>query len=289
VEGFDAKTKTSIMRKDKWSMYYDYEKIVGGSFVKLGKNNTDITLKADKLRSFVGECKDILGQPTLTDDDKAKVLMAEILVLSIYQLRKNDEHKTVNLYEQWDSIPSDPAMVQVVISTGAFLFNITRYDQSICRYDNEFYEAISNSTSYESFKDRITNGEEEKNDLGYIHRVSLRNFEVLQDIIVKFEGAESVSGFEQFFTELDKLAKYAFPLYEYKAEDKENYNKIHLTFLRPIMDAIRSMRENQEFINNLFGNSNPQENQREDVTGDNTSHVSGSVTTSAPASTETSE
>lgn len=274
VEGSDGKTRNSIMRQDKWSIYYDYEKLVGGSFVKLGKNNTGITLKADKLRSFVSECKDILAKPTLTDEDKAKVLMAEILVLSIYQLRKNEEDKSDDMYEQWETIPTDAAKSQVVISTGAFLFNITRYDQSISRYDKGFYEAIASITSYDSFKKRIANGEEEKNDYGYIQRVSLRNFEVLQDILVKCEMSESISGFEQFFTELDKLSKYAFPLYEYKLEDKENYNKIHLTFLQPVLDAVQNLREDQEFLNNLVEISNPQENHREDITGNNPSDVS---------------
>ena len=289
VEGIDGKTKSSITRQDKWSKYYDYEKLAGGSFVCLKKTSTDIILNAANLRTLVNECKDLCAKQALTNVERAKILMAELLVLSIYCVRVNDQDESVRLYEQWESIPSDPAMVQVVISTGAFLFNITRYDQSICRYDQGFHTAIAGSTSYKSFKQRITDGEDEKNDYGYIHRVSLRNFEVLQDILLSSDGKVSSSGFEQFFGELEDLASYSFPLYEYKAEDKENYNKIHLTFLQSIMDTIQSMRENQAFLNNLVGNANPQENQREDVTGDNTTRVPGAVTEVASASTETGQ
>ena len=57
-------------------------------------------------------------------------------------------------------------------------------------------------------------------------------------------------------------------------EDKENYNKIHLTFLQPVLDAVQNLREDQEFLNNLVEISNPQENHREDITGNNPSDVS---------------
>lgn len=285
VEGGDGKTKNSIMRQDKWSMYFDYEKLVGGSFVQLEKTNTDIVLNAEKLRTFVNDCTSMCKKDSMADEEKAKSLMAELLVLSIYYVRANEKDESMRLYEQWDSIPSDSTKNQVVISSGALLFNMTRYDQSISRYDKDFYDAIEENVSYESFKRRIVEKEEEKNDFGYLHRVSLRNFEVLQDILVKYEVSDSVSGLELFFKELDKLAEYSFPLYEYKVEDKENYNKIHLTFLNSIMNRIKSLREDQEFLNGLTENSNPQETQHEVVTGDNTSNVSGTAAETAPGST----
>ncbi|UKK67547.1 hypothetical protein L6466_13490 [Prevotella communis] len=286
LEGSDGKTRSSILRQDKWSMYYDYEKLIGGSFVQLKRTNTDIILNAEKLRALVNECKDICTKQTLTDEEKSKVLMAEVLVLSIYYVRVNDKDESVRLYEQWETIPTETTKSQVVISSGAFLFNITRYDQSISRYDKDFYKVMAESASYDSFKKRIINGEDEKNDYGYIHRVSLRNFEVLQDIIVRCEGTESFAGFELFFSELDKLANYAFPLYEYKAEDKENYNKIHLTFLKVIMDAIQSMRNNPDFLNNLLVNASSLDNYREDVTGNNTSNISGTDTETTNSSVD---
>ena len=156
---------------------------------------------------------------------------------------------------------------ELVISVGALLFNITRYDQSICRYNKAFYDAISGSTSYMSFKKRITNAEEQKNDFGYIHRVSLRNFEVLQDLLSDYKEAKSDSRLSQFFNELIYLAGYSFPLYEYKEEDQENYNKIHLIFLKGILDAVEPARNDQEAINKLFENINPQTPETQDATG----------------------
>lgn len=284
VEGNDGKTTNAIYRPDQWNQFYDYEKLVGGSFVQLKKTNTDIVLNAEKLRAFVKECTPICKKATLTDEEKARVLMAELLVLSIYYVRANDQDESMRLYEQWDSIPSDSTKNQVVINSGALLFNMTRYDQSISRYDKAFYDAIMKNGSYESFKRRIVEKEEEKNDFSYIHRVALRNFEVLQDIFIKCEVSDSVSGFELFFKELDKLAEYSFPLYEYKVEDKENYKTIHLTFLNSIMNSIKSLRENQEFLNGLTENANPQDKQHEDVTGDNTPNVSGTAAETAPGS-----
>lgn len=283
VEGDGGKTTNSIYRPDQWNQFYDYEKLVGGSFVQLKKTNTDIVLNAEKLRALVKDCTSICKKESLTDEETAKALIAELLVLSIYYVRANEQDESMRLYEQWDTIPSDSTKNQVVISTGALLFNMTRYDQSISRYDKEFYDAIVKNGTYESFKRRIVE-KEEKNDFGYIHRVSLRNFEVLQDVLVKCEVSDSVSGFELFFKELDKLAEYSFPLYEYKVEDKENYKTIHLTFLDSIMNSIKSLRRNQEFLNSLIENTASQDNQREDVTGDNTPNVSGTAAETATGS-----
>ena len=211
--------------------------------------------------------RSLCGKGTLSAEESAKILMAELLILSIYCARVNSEDANINLYEQWKVLPAKEEKPELVISVGALLFNITRYDQSICRYNKAFYEAISGSTSYMSFKKRITNAEEQKNDFGYIHRVSLRNFEVLQDLLSDYKEAKSDSRLSQFFNELIYLAGYSFPLYEYKEEDQENYNKIHLTFLKGILDAVEPARNDQEAINKLFENINPQTPETPDATG----------------------
>ena len=268
LKGEDGKTNSPIIRKDRWREYYDYEKLIGGSFIRLSKPNTeDTVLKSEGLSQYVAECIALCGKAALTPEESAKILMAELLILSIYCARVNSEDANFSIYEQWKTLPAKEEKPELVISVGALLFNITRYDQSICRYSKVFYEAISSNASYISFKRRITNAEEQKNDFGYIHRVSLRNFEVLQDLLSDYQETKSDSRLSQFFNELAYLAGYSFPLYEYKEEDQENYNKIHLTFLKGILDAVEPARNNQEAINKLFENTNPQTPETPDATG----------------------
>lgn len=268
LKGEDGKTTSPIIRKDRWREYYDYEKLIGGSFVRLSKPNTeDTVLKAEGLSQYVTECIALCRQAALTGEETAKILMAELLILSIYCARVNNEDSGIDVYEQWKSLPSKEEKPELVISVGALLFNITRYDQSICRYRKDFYDAITASAAYVSFKKRITDGEEKKNDFGYIHRVSLRNFEVLQDLLSDYKETKSEPRLSQFFKELTYVAGYSFPLYEYKDDNQENYNKIHLTFLKGILDAVEPVRNDQETINKLFGNSNPQPVQIPDATG----------------------
>lgn len=269
LKGEDGTTGSPIIRKDQWCEYYDYEKLVGGSFVRLRNNNNaeEIILKAEDLSQQVADCINLCRKKDLTDEESGKILLVELLILSIYFACKKDKNDNINLYEQWKTLPSKDETKEFVISAGALLFNITRYDQSIRRYSEEFYNALTNSTSYVSFKKRITNKEEEKNDFGYIHRVATRNFEVLQDLLIDYKDKKQNTGDEQFFNELTHVAGYSFPLYEYKEEGQMEYNKIHFTFLKDILNAIESARNNRQ-INSLFGNTSSQEKETQHATGD---------------------
>ena len=290
LKGEDGKTTSPIIRKDRWREYYDYEKLIGGSFLRLSKPNTDdIVLKSEGLSQYVTECIALCGQAELTAEESAKILMAELLILSIYCARFNNEDSSISIYEQWKTLPPKEEKPELVISVGALLFNITRYDQSISRYSKDFYDAITASTSYVSFKKRITDGEDKKNDFGYIHRVSLRNFEVLQDLLSDYEETKSESRLSQFFNELAYVAGYSFPLYEYKEDNQENYNKIHLTFLKGIIDAVEPAKNDQESINKLFENSNPQPVQTPDATGNVETVVPDAAAQQVAGGAETTE
>lgn len=290
LKGEDGKTDSPIIRKDRWREYYDYEKLIGGSFIRLSKPNTeDTVLKSEGLSQYVTECIALCGKAALTPEESAKILMAELLILSIYCARVNSEDANISLYEQWKTLPAKEEKPELVISVGALLFNITRYDQSICRYSKVFYEAISSNANYMSFKRRITNAEEQKNDFGYIHRVALRNFEVLQDLLSDYKEIKSDSRLSQFFNDLAYVAGYSFPLYEYKDDNQENYNKIHLTFLRRIMEAVEPARNDQEAINKLFENTNPQTPETPDATGNPAPLVSDPAAQHAVESTETAK
>ena len=283
LKGEDGKTENPIIRKDRWREYYDYEKLVGGSFARFGKQNaTDIILKADNLSRYIEECIALCGQDALTGDESAKILLGELLVLSIYYARINNTDENVSLYEQWKVLPPKEDKGELVISAGALLFNITRYDQSICRYSKAFYDAITGCGRYTTFKKCITEGEEMKNDFGYIHRVALRNFEVLQDLVSDYVENKQESGIVQYFNELTYLAGYSFPLYEYQSDNQEHYNKIHLTFLKGILDAVEPVKNHQDTLT-LFGNSNPQPIENQDATGNPAPDVPGPAAAPAPA------
>lgn len=278
VKGSDGKTESPIYRKDRWSEYYDYEKLVGGSFLALSSPNPGIVMNSDKLAEKVRVAITYCGKSELTLEEEQQILFAELLVLSIYYARVNDKDENVNLYEQWKQLPNDGSKKELVVSVGALLFNLTRYEQSIIRYNEDFYNALKDSPKYENIKKRIISQETEKNDFGHIHRVSLRNFEVLQDILANSDEGKTASGAEQFFKELGVLAGYSFPLYEYREDNKENYNRIHLTFLQPILESVKSLIENRQVVNDLFGNTAQETNPTDHVTGSTTLNVSGSAT-----------
>lgn len=286
VKGGDGKTENPIYRKDRWSEYYDYEKLVGGSFLSLSNPNPGIVLNSDKLAERVSEAITLCQKGDLTVEEAQQILFSELLVLSIYHARVNEKDENISLYEQWKQLSSDVSKKELVVSAGALLFNLTRYDQSIIRYNKAFYDALMDNPKYENIKKRIISQETEKNDFGHIHRVALRNFEVLQDILANADEGKTASGAEQFFNELGVLAGYSVPLYEYREDNKENYNRIHLTFLNPILESVKKLIENRQVVNDLFGNTAQETKPIDHVTGSTTPDVSGSATTPAPQITE---
>ena len=95
------------------------------------------------------------------------------------------------------------------------------------------------------------------NDEGLLHRVTLRNFEVLQDLFVRYERRDYSSVPERYFKELEYVAAYSFPLYEHLDGEEKHYN-ISLTFLDSIMKGINKAIENDKLIDDLFGNTSKQ-------------------------------
>lgn len=280
VNGGDGKIENPIYRKDRWSEYYDYEKLVGGSFLAISSPTPGIIIHYDKLAEIVSGAIDLCNKNEPTENEIQQIMFAELMVLSIYYARVNDKDENINLYEQWNQIPYDGSKKELVVSVGALLFNLTRYDQSIIRYNKEFHTALKNSAGYVNIKKRVINQETEQNDYGYLQRVSLRNFEVLQDILANADEINIASGAKLFFKELGILSGYSFPLYEYCKDSKENYNRIHLTFLKPILELLKPLIRNQQVVNDLFGNTTQEANPTEYVTGSTTPDVSGAATES---------
>lgn len=274
-EGLDAKTTTQIIRQDKLNEFYDYEKLIGGCFFNLD-NSCEIVLKAQKLRQLVDNCIALFAKKKLTKEDNAKILFAELLVLSIKCARKNENDEGVDYYCQMKDLPSDNIDYQFVINTGSLLFNMTRYDQSICRYSENFYRALIGSKTHKNFKNLITAAEKEDNDYGYIHRVSLRNFEVLQDIVNGYGQSDDRTAQGVFFNEIKYLANYSFPLYEYEKGNVE-YNRIRLTFLQLIEKGIKPILNKTDFVNKLFDNSQLEKQNTTNVTGSAEAIVSEST------------
>lgn len=267
LKGEDGKTNSPIIRKDKWREYFDYEKLAGGLFLKLNQKNLEIVIDAGELSRLVKESIDLCHSESLTDEDISKICFVELIVLSIYYVRVNDEDAAINLYEQWSTLPSKELKSEIVISVGALLFNITRYDQSIIRYNEEFHTALIESDKYTNFKKRVLEGESNKTDYGFIHRVSLRNFEVLQDVVADFRNENITSRADIFINELEYLSQYSFPLYEYTKSSKEEYNKINLTFFGKILSEIKSFRNNSKSeVDKLFSDTSDQRTDSNDVT-----------------------
>lgn len=271
-EGIDGKTSSQIIRRDKLSEFYDYEKMAGGCFLHLS-NPQSVVLNAQRFKGFVDDCIDLCAKTVLTKEENSKILLAELLILSVNYARKNDADGNIDYFAQMKSLPNKDSHPQLVINIGALLFNMTRYDQSIFRYSEKFYKALNESPSHKSFKKLITEKESEKNDYGYIQRVSLRNFEVLQDILNEYKDTTDRSVPRLFFKELEFLAGYSFPMYEYD-NGKEEYNRIRLTFLKSIVEVIKLALHIPGLVSNLFDNSSTEEQGITNVTGSAETSVS---------------
>lgn len=286
TKDFDGKTTSQIIRQDKLNEFYDYEKLVGGSFIHLN-NSSAVVLNAGKLKGLVDECIGLCSKAEPTEEEKAKILFAELLVLSIQYARKNENDESIDYFSQMKNLPEGDGL-QLVINAGALLFNITRYDQSICRYSEPFYKALKESANHKNFKQLIIEEEAEKNDYGYIHRVSLRNFEVLQDIFNKYRGVADRSIPAIFFKEFELLSGYSFPLYEYE-KGKDEYNRIRLTFLQIIGKGIQAAIDIPGFVSHLFDNTSSETREIANATGDVETVVSEPAAEPAAEGTETTK
>ena len=282
----DGKTSSQIIRQDKLNEFYDYEKLVGGSFIHLS-NSSVVVLNAGKLKALVDMCIGLCSKENPTEAEDAKILFAELLILSIQYARKNETDGSIDYFSQMKSLPEGEDL-QLVINDGALLFNMTRYDQSILRYSEAFYKALKESLIHKNFKQRITEQETAQNDYGYIHRVSLRNFEVLQDINNRYKGVADRSIPAVFFNEFDLLSGYSFPLYEYE-KGKEEYNRIRLTFLQLIGKGIQAAIDIPGFVSNLFDNTSSEVVEVQNVTGNSADAVPDHAAQQAAGGAETTE
>lgn len=277
MEGVDGKVTNPIIRRDPLSEFYDFEKLVGGTYLQLNNNQGLTVLNTKKLREYVQEAKKLCAKDTLNNDETAKVLLTELMVLSIHFHRPNSASTApVDLYEQFKSISDQNEQAQEVVSVGALLFNLTRYWQSIHRYDVELYKAIAESRSYKNIYARIAEKERITNYYGWLNCITLRNFEVLQDIKVRFNTADYSSAPELFFEELKYLADYSFPLYEHPEGDEE-HNNISLAYLKCIIDGVIKLIEDRAVIDDLFGNTSKQAIEDKNVTGSTQADVSGAA------------
>ena len=273
---------TTIVRRDSHYELFDFEKLIGGTFLQLS-NAQELALTAKKFREYVNTCKSLLDKTNLTSEEDSKILLAELLILSIYYSRKGSKlSDNVDVYDQLKHLPKEDDDTDLVISVGALLFNITHYERSIERYDPEFLNKIRNNR-YKSLRQRIKKQEKIKDDLQWIHRVTLRNFEVMQDILNRYDGQRQTTAFDQYLHELNYLSKYSFPLYEYvNGEDK--YNRINLTYFKPVVEGIEPAIKNIGEIKNFLANSgNDLEN---NVTGSNQTAISEPAHPSATGGTQ---
>lgn len=84
---------------------------------------------------------------------EAEVLLTELLVLSIHYFRANSTSPLANdLFDQFKQIPKGNDQSQVVINVGALLFNLTRYQQSLDRFDAGLYEVLNDSENAKSIR-----------------------------------------------------------------------------------------------------------------------------------------
>ena len=223
--GVEGNFGTTIVRRDAHYELFDFEKLIGGTFLQL-PNAQELALTAKKFRDYVNTCKGLLEKDDIKPEEASKILLAELLILSIYYSRKGSKlNDNVDVYEQLKQLPEEDDDTHLVISVGALLFNITHYERSIKRYDPEFLVKIGKN-GYKSLRQRIEEQEKIKDDFQWIHRVTLRNFEVMQDILTRYDGQRQTTAFDQYLHELNYLSGYSFPLYEY-VDGEEKYNQIN--------------------------------------------------------------
>ncbi len=277
IRGIDGKVQNPIIRRDPLSEFYDFEKLVGGTYIQLNSNKSQTVLNTAKLREYVKEAKELCAKVSLDDVETAKVLLTELMVLSIYYQRSGSTPTgPINLFEQLKNISDQCEQSQVVVDVGALLFNLTRYNQSIRRYDADFLSAIEKSTSYKSVYKRITEKKKMANDYDWLHHITLRNFEVLQDITVRFKTADYSSAPEQFFEELKYIADYALPLYEHPEGDEKHYN-ISLAYLQCIVEGVKPLIDNRTVIDYLFENASTENTEDKNATRNTQTDVSDST------------
>lgn len=288
-------TSQSICRQDLWNEFYDFEKLVGGSYLNLVADRQYAVLNVSTLRKRIEDCIQLLKSgKEIQSSQKANILMTELLVHSIYYYKTpSDSKPSVHLYEQLKMIPGSEENLQVVISVGAFLFNITRYEQSLSRFSEDFLKAIEESDKYSSLRDIIVKKETNKDDYGMLYRVALRNFEVLQDLWASYskKREENKTIPQQFIGDLEDVASYSFPIYEHPKENEgaDEYYNISLTFLEPIVNEVKSVLDNNDYMDRLFANSDPKTNQLGDVTGDTKSDVPDTASQAVAGGTQTAE
>lgn len=285
IKGVDGNIVDPIIRRDPLCEFYDFEKLVAGSFIQLRSSSDKVAVNANRLREYVDDAKNLCSKARLTKKQEAKVLLTELIVLSIHYFRVNSMAPSANdLFEQFKQIPVGGDQSQVVINVGALLFNLTRYQQSLARFDAGLYDALNNSKKYKSIWKRISEKEGFNNYEGWLHRITLRNFEVLQDIKVWFNNKEDSKSPNLFFEELDYLSKYSFPLYEHP-QGKEKHYFISLAFLNDILEGLKDINIDDFVSDKLFDNSsNPADNKN--ATGNTQTAVSDTAGQTASGSTQ---
>lgn len=268
--GVEGNFGTTIVRRDAHYELFDFEKLIGGTFLQL-PNAQELALMAKKFRDYVNTCKSLLDKDDVTSEEASKILLAELLILSIYYSRKGSKlSDNVDVYEQLKQLPEEDDDTHLVISVGALLFNITHYERSIKRYDPEFLKKIGKN-GYKSLWQRIKKQENIKNDSQWIRRVTLRNFEVMQDILNRYDGQRQTTAFDQYLHELNYLSNYSFPLYEY-VDGEDKYNRINLMYFTPVVKGIETAIKNTGEIKNFLANSG--KDLKNNVTGSNQTVVS---------------
>ena len=252
IVGAVGRTGSQIIRQDPNCEFYDYEKLVGGSFVMLHTPLQDAVVNPSKLKSLTEEAKQLCTRESLSDEEEARVLLAEILVLSIFHVNQvNPSARKQNSFDKFKRLVATDERDRFVVNVGALLFNITRHEQSIRRYDDTLFDVLNKSKSYKNLRKRIMEESGVGDDKGYLHRIALRNFEVLQDIFNRYERQDYPSLADRFFGELGYVASYAFPLYEHPDGKEEHYN-ISLTFLDAIVKKIVGIWADRKLIDDIF-------------------------------------
>ena len=260
--GVEGNFGTTIVRRDAHSEFFDFEKLAGGIFMQL-PNTQELALTATKFRDYVNTCKGLLDKDEITPEEESKILLAELLILSIHYSRQSSQLGVkVDIYEQLKHLPEENGATQLVISVGALLFNITHYERSIRRYDPEFFEKVEKvgKDGYNSLWKRIADKENITDDFQWIHRVALRNFEVMQDVLIGYDGLRQTTAFDQYIHELKYLSGYSFPLYEY-VDGKDKYNLLYLKFFEPVVKGIETAIKNTGEIKNILANSGNDNNE----------------------------
>lgn len=274
VTGTDGKTDNQIIRRDANCEFYDYEKLVGGSFVLLHTLQQDALVHPLKLQEIVERAKQLCAKDSLEGDEEAIVLLAELIVLSIsyVKLGKLSDRKH-NRFDKFKKIAASDENDRFVVNVGALLFNITRYEQSIRRYDDELFKAFEESKCYKNFRKRIMDEANVTDDIGYSHRIALRNFEVLQDIFLLYERQDYPSLADRYYGELKFISKYAFPLYEHPKGQNEHYN-ISLTFLDAIVGKVSEIWSDKKLVDDIFDQmSNDEKEAPTNVTGSSEDNI----------------